>query len=98
MAIITSRIGPEVRQELNYAVGKGRLVIPIVQAGVADPSFLSNFRGVFEYSPSENPGVLESQVIEFLKTSKISQEKQQTIGALVSLGLGMLLLSSLAKK
>ena len=98
MAIITSRMAPVVQQELSYALGKGKLVIPIVQAGVGDGSLLSMFPQVFLYSPAANTGEVESQVIKFLKQRKLSKEKQQAIAALVTVGLGMLLLSGLPKK
>jgi nucleoside 2-deoxyribosyltransferase len=98
LAIITSRVAPVVQQELSYALGKGKPVIPIVQAGVRDGSLLSMFPQVFVYSPAGNTGEVESQIIEFLKQWKLSKENQQAITALVAVGLGMLLLSGLSKK
>ncbi len=98
LAILTSRSGPAVEKELNYALGRKKLIIPIVQTGVQDHSFLKNFPRVFSFSPWDNPGAVESQVVEFLKQQKVSKESQQAIGALVAIGVGLLLLLGLPQK
>ncbi len=53
---------------------------------------------MFSFSPWGDPGKLESDVVEFLKQQRLGREKTQAIGALVALGLGLLLLFSLSEK
>lgn len=50
LAIITARTGPAVEKELNYALAKNKPIIPIVEEGVADGSFLAQFSRVFRFS------------------------------------------------
>lgn len=98
LAIITSRTGPAVEKELNYALGQRKLIIPIVEQGVHEPSFLSRFARVFTFSRlNGDPGRLESEVLEFLRQQKLNKENRQAVGALVAIGTGLLLLSALAK-
>lgn len=98
LAIITSRTQPPMKAELSYALERNRLVIPIVQAGMEDQPFFKQFPQVFPYSGWDSPGNLEAQVVEFLKHRKLSKEKQQAIGGLVAIGLGLLYLLALPKK
>lgn len=98
LAIITSRTGPAVEKELNYALGQRKLIIPIVEQGVHESSFLSRFPRVFTFSRlNGDPGRLESEVLEFLRQQKLTKESRQAVGALVAIGTGLLLLSALAK-
>lgn len=98
LAIITHRTGPAVQQELNYALGKHKLIIPIVQSTIGDETFLRKFQRVFRYSPTDVPGKTESEVVGFLKQQKLGKERQQAVGALVAIGLGLLLLFGLANE
>ena len=98
LAIITARANVNVQRELRYALAKEKLVIPIVHSDFAQSPLLAQFRPVFVFSPADNPGKLETKIVEFLKQQKLSKEKQQTIGALAALGIGLLLLFSLAEK
>jgi len=41
---------------------------------------------------------VETQIMEFLKAQRLTKEKQQAIGALAALGLGLLVLFSLGKE
>jgi hypothetical protein len=98
MAVITSRVLPMVQEELCYALGKCKLVIPIVRAGVPNCSSLGMIPRVFLYSPACNAGKVESQIIEFLKEETLSKQNQQAIAALAGVALGMLLLCDLAQR
>ena len=98
LAIITAATGELVQEELAYAVARRKLVIPIVLTDLASPSFLAQFQRVFTFSPWDNPGTVESQIVEFLKEQQLTKEKQRTIGALAALGLGLLVLFSLNKE
>jgi hypothetical protein len=98
LAIITTAASPTVQYELGYAVGQHKLVIPIVRTDLAGHPSLAPFPRVFTFSPSDNPGAVETQIVEFLKEQQLTKEKQQTIGALAALGLGLLVLFSLNKE
>jgi hypothetical protein len=97
--VFRSSTGPAVEKELNYALGKEKLIIPIVEQGVGNPAFLRKFRPIFRFSRfDDNPGAVESQVLEFLKRQKLDKESRQALGALIAIGMGLLLLSGLAKE
>jgi nucleoside 2-deoxyribosyltransferase len=98
LAIITSRVDASVQAELRYASQKNKLVIPIVQTDFASHPLLAKFPRLFTFSPSDNPGKLESEIGEFLKAQRLDKEKRQAIGALAAVGLGLLLLQALSEK
>lgn len=97
LAMITARAGVAVQNELNYALSVKRLIIPIVQQGVGDQNYFSRFPRVFWFSPLEPPGKVEGEVVDFLKTQKLNKEGQQALGAVVAIGIGMLLLYALSR-
>jgi nucleoside 2-deoxyribosyltransferase len=98
LAIITAEANGSVQRELKYALAKRKLVIPIVHSDLANHPLVAQFPRVFTFSPWENPGKLEGEVVEFLKAQHLSKEKRQAAGALVAAGLALLLLFALAEK
>lgn len=98
LAIITTRADANVQNELKYALAKGKLVIPIVHPDFQGHPLLAQFPYRFVFSPQDNPGTVETEVVNFLKQQQVSKDKQQAIGALVALGLGLLALFSLSEK
>ncbi len=98
LAIITSRTSGAVEKELSYAQGRNKLIIPIVQSTIADSAFFKNFPQTFKFSPLDPPGKIETEVVDFLKKQQISKANLQIVGALVAIGLGLLLLSAPANK
>jgi nucleoside 2-deoxyribosyltransferase len=99
LAIITTSTDQAVQKELNYALGKGMLIVPVVEQGVAENSFLRKFHPIFRFSRFDgNPGEVETQVLEFLRRKKLDKENRQALGAIVAIGMGLLLLSGLAKE
>jgi len=98
LAIITAKANLNVQKELKYAFDTGKLVIPIVHSEVVNKPLLAPFRQVFVFSPWDNPGKVEGEVLEFLKQQHQSKESLKAIGALVAVGVGLLLLSSLSEK
>jgi hypothetical protein len=98
LAIITTAASQMVQNELGYALERRKLVIPIVRTDLAGHPLLSRFPRVFTFSPWDNPGTVETQIVEFLKEQQMTKEKQQTIGALAALGLGLIVLFSLNKE
>ncbi len=98
LAIITSKTGRAVESELSYAQGKGKLIIPLVEQAVEDGAFLKTFTPIFRFSRFDgNPGKVEREVFEFLKTQKKNKDILQAVGALVAVGMGLLLLAALSK-
>lgn len=98
MAIITSGTSLNVQQQIQYAVQENRIIIPIVHEDLANDPFWGVFPRVFRFSPRDSPGKVENEVVGFLNERKVSKEKQQTLGALVALGVGLLILNSLPSK
>lgn len=98
LAIINTAANQMVQNELAYALEHGKLVIPIVRTDLAGHPFLAKFPRVFKFSPWENPGTVETQIVEFLKEQQLSKDHKQTIGALAALGLGLIVLFSLNKE
>jgi hypothetical protein len=98
LAILATGLNPLVQQELSYALGKGKTIIPIVAAGTPHASFFDRFPVVFRFSPWSNVGEIETQVVEFLKREVRNKAQRQALGALVGIGLGLLFLSAAAKK
>ena|SRR5579871_1416263 len=96
LAIITAAVSSNVQNELQYALEKRKLVIPIVRSDVQGLPF--HFPQVFTFSPWDNPLTAETQIVEFLKEKQIAKDKQQAIGALAAVGLGLLALFSLSSK
>lgn len=96
LAIITGNVGSAVAGELNYALSRGKLIVPVVQEGIALSPPLSKLP-VFQFSPW-NIGHVELEVVEFLKRQKLSKENLQAMAAFVLAGLGVFLMASLAKK
>ncbi len=98
LAIITSNTGRAVESELSYAQGEGKLIIPLVEQSVQSGTFLKTFTPVFRFSRLDaNPGRVEMEVFEFLKKQEKNKEILQAVGALVTVGMGLLLLASLSK-
>jgi hypothetical protein len=97
VAIITSKAGVAVQNDLNYALSSTKLIVPIVQEGVANSKYYTKFPRVFWFSPLESPGRIESEIAEFLKNQELSKEEQQTLGAVVTIGVGMLLLYAVSR-
>jgi len=98
LAIITTAVNPNVQNELRYALERHKLVIPIVRVDLQGHPLLAQFPRVFTFSPWDNPGSIETQIVEFLKEQRVAKDKQQAIGALAAVGLGLLVLFSLNNK
>jgi nucleoside 2-deoxyribosyltransferase len=98
LAIITGKTDRAVEGELRHALAQRKPVVPIVRSDLADHPLLAQFPRVFTFSPGDNPGELETQVVEFLKQQQLSKDKQQAMGGLVAVGVGLLLLYSLSEK
>ena len=98
LAIIAGRTDPAVQRELKYAYDTKKRVIPIVEKDLAGLPLLTQFPKVFHFSIRGYPGNLESEVVDYLRQEKVAKEQRQAIGALVGVGIGLLVLSSLSEK
>jgi hypothetical protein len=96
LAIITTAASASVQNELRYAFEKRKLVIPIVRTDLQGHPLLAQFPRVFSFSPWDNPGNVETQILDFLRERQVTKDKQQAIGALVAVALGLLILFSLS--
>jgi nucleoside 2-deoxyribosyltransferase len=97
LAIMTGPPGPAVTSELNYAVAKKKTVVPVLQTGIQQSPILDRMPQVFRFSPG-NPGKVEAEVVQFLKSQEFDKQNRQAIGALVMVGLGLLVMSALSDK
>ncbi|HMD47732.1 MAG TPA: toll/interleukin-1 receptor domain-containing protein [Bryobacteraceae bacterium] len=98
LAIINAATSQPVQDELSYALQRGKLVIPIVREDLANHPLIAQFPQVFKFSPWDNPGAVETRIVEFLNGQKLTKDNQQTLGALAALGLGLLVLFALNNK
>jgi len=93
IAFITSRLSTSVREELAYAEGKKKLIIPIYEKGISIPKEISKLTWI-EYDPQgDTPGMVEGRVIDILKTKKKQKDNKD---ALILIGLGLALLALIA--
>lgn len=98
LAIITGKSNQALERELRHALAHKKLVIPIISEEISDERFLAQFPHKFTFSPADDPGRLETEIAQFLKGHKLDKEKQQALGGLVAVGIGLLLLFSLSEK
>jgi nucleoside 2-deoxyribosyltransferase len=96
LAIVTDSVRPAVAHELNYALSKRKLIVPVVKEGITIPPALERLP-IFYFS-LWNSAQAEAQVIEFLKMQKVSKENLQSMAAFILAGLGVFLLAALAEK
>lgn len=98
LAILANGLTTDVQKELSYALGKNKVIIPIVDEGIGHARFMEKFPVVFQFSPSCNVGEIETQVVAYLKGQMRNKAQRQALGALVGIGLGLFLLSAAAKE
>lgn len=87
------------QNELNYALKKRKLIIPIVEEGVGDENFFRKFQRVFHFSRWEaNLGRVDTEISGFLLQQKLDKDLRQGLGVLAAIGIGLFLLAGLSKK
>jgi len=97
LAMIAGVPGAFVQAELTYALSRGKIVIPILREDIPQPAFLNKMPHVFRFSPA-NPGMVEAQVIAYLRQQKVNKDNRQAIGGLILLGMGLLMWSAFSEK
>ena len=92
-----------IRDEVNQALGRKKLIIPIVKEGLEHRHAA---RGVLEeasvptfiLSLKDGPGSVEGEIAQYLKSGGLAEAKQRAVQALVAIALGLVSLTSLAEK
>lgn len=91
IAFLTSKLSPEVREELAYADARNVLIIPIYEKGLRLSSSPKNLEWI-SYDPrNEIPGMVEQKVLNLLRKKKKEKTNRNAV-LLVGLGLGLLAL------
>jgi nucleoside 2-deoxyribosyltransferase len=99
LAILTRGTGPAVQNELDYALKKRKLIIPIIEEGVGNENFFRRFPRIFRFSRwSTNLGSVETEISEFLQQQKLDKDLRQGLGVLAAIGIGLFLLAGLSNK
>ena len=99
LAIITTAASQMVQNELGYALEREKLVIPIVRTDLAgNPLLAAVSAGLYLLSVGQSRRQSRPRSWSSSKSKQLTKEKQQTIGALAALGLGLLVLFSLNKE
>ncbi|MBI1804569.1 MAG: toll/interleukin-1 receptor domain-containing protein [Ignavibacteriae bacterium] len=93
IVFLTSKLSPEVREELAYAEAKSKLIIPIYGKGVRHPAGAKDLHWIFFDPALQTPGEIEQEVLKSLGSAKKQKENREAI-VLVGLGLGLLWLIS----
>lgn len=96
LAIIGTNMGQSrnVDFEMGMAASLNKPIVPIVEEGAEIPKNIVN-RG-YILLDKNNPRLSYERAAEYLSQLKLEQEKRNSIGGLVLLGLGILLLGALA--
>lgn len=83
-------------QEIGYAKARGKLIIPLVEAGTKVSGFLYGLDPL-EFSRNN---LLESarNLVKFLKKQKVDKENNEALANLILMGLGIWALSQTGKK
>lgn len=91
IVFLTSRLTPHVQQELAYAEGRGKLIIPIYEKGARISKLKDKYQWI-EYDPKrDTPGTVEQRVLQLLRDKKKMKEDSQA-ALLIVLGIGLLAL------
>jgi len=100
IAFLTRQASKQVENELRYALGQGKAVIPIVERGVSTKliSQLLQSSGipVFVLDP-DDPGRMESDLAGYLHKKRIDKENRNAILALAGTIAGLFLLQELTQ-
>ena len=78
--------------EMNWALVKGRLLIPIVSPLVSQ-QYYTRFQPYFVLNPTD-PSQTEGEIVRFLAGKKQAQQAKTALLALATLALGLILFSS----
>ncbi|HLJ50142.1 MAG TPA: hypothetical protein VKU01_29215 [Bryobacteraceae bacterium] len=95
LALIASELTPNARNELDYALEKHKLILPIVRSDLKRNPFFARLPRVFTFSSNDDPTIVEAEVLVFLKASHVIKEEQNTLSALAAVSLNLLQLVSL---
>jgi len=91
LAVVTNTPTTATFQEVAFARGLNKLIIPIV-AQTVDRNFLQSFPQVFVLDP-QNPAAIEQQIVNYLMQSQTAQANRNALVALSVVAIGLLLFS-----
>lgn len=96
LAIITrdSKQSRNVDFQIGVATGSHKLIIPIIEKGSEIPRILDNMQYI--EIDKQYPKLSYERAAKYLSGLKIEKENRSTIGGLLLLGLGLVLLGALA--
>ncbi|MCL5876334.1 MAG: toll/interleukin-1 receptor domain-containing protein [Candidatus Bathyarchaeota archaeon] len=80
--------------EMGMAVSYNKVIVPIVEEGASIPRSIASRQ--FILIDKDNPRLSYERAANYLNQLKMEQDKRNSIGGLVLLGLGILLLGALA--
>jgi hypothetical protein len=100
IAFLTKRATPQVKKELQYALIRKKLVIPIVEkdtfASPIGPLLQQSGHRPFELD-TQKPWEMEQELAKFLREKKVHKEDRESILALAGAFIGLYLLQQLTE-
>jgi len=91
IVFLTSSLTPQVREELAYAQGRDKLIIPIYEKGAKISPLREKFDWIEYDRRKDTPGAVEQKVLKLLKEKKKTKEGLSA-ALLAVLGIGLLAL------
>src|SRR5437867_10429874 len=73
LAILTTAASQSVQNELRYALERRKLIIPIARSDLAGHPLIAQFPRVFFFSPWDNPGKVDTEIVEFLREQQATK-------------------------
>lgn len=100
ISFITKRATKQVKNEIEYALSRGKRVIPIVEQGISinsiQPLLQQSGTPVFILNP-QSPRRMESELAQFLQKEKVGKDARNAIFALAGTFVSLYLLQELTK-
>lgn len=96
IAFLTRRATTQVKNELRYALSRGKRIIPIVEQGASIKAVRALLQPsrvpVFEFDP-HSPWKMEAELAEFLRRERVDKDAREAVLALAGTLVGLLLLN-----
>jgi hypothetical protein len=92
LALIRGTVPPRMEQELQYASGLGKPVIPITVGDTAQQHSIQGYSW-FHLDPTD-PTSTEQRIMAYLDSLKVGKDSREAVGALILLTLGLMVLGS----
>lgn len=89
-AVITSPIRTPLENEIGYALGRKKLIVPLVEVKIERSAFLRKLPRVFRFSRGQNPDRVAAEVVEWLKAEELIRKHQRDVEGLIGIALALL--------